>query len=296
MKRDQLRDSRPPFYQIDHDLLDRSLSAYAIAGYNVLARHADRQRQCFPSVRHIAKLLSIGVGSVRRALDDLIAVKAIRQTPRTDEHGDRTSNLYELLPLWKGGCSATDTPVPPQIHGVPLQTHGCSATDTELDPIELEPMKEREASARDPLWVRFTQGFRTRYGHIPRRSSSQKRGWMELVGMHTPGLLAAKIDAWWGHPLPHNFVGNRTVGAFVQWFDDISVPSAEPAHTTLPVADWRSEMLEGTPLGVRKLQELFDDVTEPDARVRTLVQGGYAHDDNDAQRIVDVCDTALARG
>lgn len=135
MTQSTLSDLRAPFYQVEHDLLDRGLSPSAIAVYNVLARYAGRDRRCFPSIRSMAKSLGIGKTSVERALSDLQAKSVIRVTPRYDSCGDRTSNLYDLLPLSGGGCPATGTPVPSQVHG-------CPATGTELYPIEQDELKQ----------------------------------------------------------------------------------------------------------------------------------------------------------
>lgn len=293
MMRDSLRDLRSPFYVVEHELLDRGLSVNAIAVYNVLRRHADRRRQCFPGIRAIARSLGIGKTSVGRALEELRTTNVIRVIGRIDVHGDRATNLYNLLPAEEWGCPATGTPVPPQVHGVPLQVHGCPATGTELYPIEQEPQKKSVERSPDPLWESFSQGFRLRLGHLPKRSSAQKRAWAELVAMHPPDLILAKIDAWWDYHCPR-LDGSRSAGAFLQWFDDIPIPAPRPAREAARAVDWCSEMLHGTPRGIRKLHELLDDVTEPDARIRTLIHGGYAHDETEAQQIIAACGAALA--
>lgn len=292
MSRDILRDLRPPFYQIEHELLDRGLSANAVAVYNVLRRHANQRQQCFPSIRKIARSLRLGVATVRRALDELIGASVIRQTPRIGPRGDRTSNLYELLPILPEGCSATDTRVPLQIHRVPQQIHGCSATGTELYPIEQELVKESVPNDSDPLWKHFCAGFLSQNHHTPRRSTVQKTTWNELIGMHSADLITAKIDAWWNYQSPR-LDGNHSVGAFLQWFDDI--PLAVHHLTIEPGGLNRATALQsGTAVGRQVYEGVVGDLADRDAKIRTLIAYGFAQGESDARRLVELYEPPCA--
>lgn len=295
MTRSYLKDSRPPFFWCEKRLLELGLDPNAIAVYCVLAWHADSHRRCFPSQRRIANILHIGHTTVNRALGRLVEVGAIGLTRRKSHHGDNDSNEYELRLLTPVGCSATGTPVPPQEHGVPVQEHGCSATGTELDSIEQDlPKRGAQAPMSEPLLEHFAAGFRQRNGHSCSLKERQKREWERLRGMHLEPLLRAKIDAWWDHPLPPTFRGNRTFGAFLQWFDDIPVNGTAPAAPGISrtAEQWAAEMHSGSSAGRQHYHELTDGISDPAAKRQTLRLYGGIHDDDVIDAIIAACDDA----
>lgn len=66
---------------------------------NCLALHCNKDGQCFPSIKTIAKECGYSVNTVKRALDDLVKAGFITKEPRFDterKHGGQTSNLYTL--------------------------------------------------------------------------------------------------------------------------------------------------------------------------------------------------------
>jgi predicted transcriptional regulator len=66
---------------------------------NCLALHCNKEGQCFPSIKTIAKECGYSVNTVKRALDDLVKVGFITKEARFDterKHGGQTSNLYTL--------------------------------------------------------------------------------------------------------------------------------------------------------------------------------------------------------
>lgn len=90
------------FYWIDPQVLDRygpELKAQGIAVYNALAKHADKTRRCWPSVRKIATLTGMSERSVQRALNRLVALGLIDIESRYTPWGDMDTNIYTLLPL-----------------------------------------------------------------------------------------------------------------------------------------------------------------------------------------------------
>lgn len=66
---------------------------------NCLALHCNKEGQCFPSIKTIAKECGYSVNTVKRALDDLVKAGFITKEARFDterKHGGQTSNLYTL--------------------------------------------------------------------------------------------------------------------------------------------------------------------------------------------------------
>jgi len=290
MTRSYLEDSRPPFFQCQNRILELGLDAYAIAVYCVLAKHADRQRRCFPSQRRIAKILGISTSTVNRALKTLRAHGAIRWTVRQSEHGDRDSHLYELIQIPEQGRSATDTPVPPDEHGVRPQIHGCSPGNTEQYPIEQYSLKgEGKQPPADTILDQFEEGFKKRCGHKPTITAKQQERWRRLRASHPADLIAAKIAAWWDYPLRHDFTGNRTLAAFLQWFDDIPVNgTTPPPGQVLTPDEIRQQIRDGTSAGRSLFQSQFGGLEE-DAQIRMLIKDHIAKDEDDAKRIIAAC-------
>ncbi|KNY29495.1 helix-turn-helix domain-containing protein [Pseudobacteroides cellulosolvens] len=66
---------------------------------NCLALHCNKDGQCFPSIRTIARECGYSVNTVKRALDDLVKAGFVVKEARFDKerkHGGQTSNLYTL--------------------------------------------------------------------------------------------------------------------------------------------------------------------------------------------------------
>lgn len=66
---------------------------------NCLALHCNKDGQCFPSIRTIARECGYSVNTVKRALDDLVKAGFVVKEARFDKerkHGGQTSNLYKL--------------------------------------------------------------------------------------------------------------------------------------------------------------------------------------------------------
>lgn len=66
---------------------------------NCLALHSNKEGQCFPSIKTIAKECGYSINTVKRALDDLVEAGFVVKEARFDterKHGGQTSNLYTL--------------------------------------------------------------------------------------------------------------------------------------------------------------------------------------------------------
>lgn len=77
------------------------LPARAVNVYCYLKNRANKQNQCFPAIRTIAKDLHLSDSTVKRALNDLEHAGFIKRENRFRIHNKRTygktSNLYTVL-------------------------------------------------------------------------------------------------------------------------------------------------------------------------------------------------------
>ena len=90
-------------YLTDNAIIDDfgpKIGAHGVAVYHALNRFADRQTgECWPKIKKIGAKLRLSESSVKRTLHVLKAVGLITIEPRWSEDGDRTSNLYTLIPV-----------------------------------------------------------------------------------------------------------------------------------------------------------------------------------------------------
>lgn len=75
---------------------DERLPRRAKAVYMYLRDRADKQGQCWPGIRTIAKDLHYSTSTVKRAVADLVCSGYLEKEDRFRENGGRTSNLYVL--------------------------------------------------------------------------------------------------------------------------------------------------------------------------------------------------------
>lgn len=64
--------------------------------YMYLRDRSNKQGQCWPGIKTIAKDLNLSRSTVKRALDDLYHADLVEKTQRKRENGSLTSNLYSL--------------------------------------------------------------------------------------------------------------------------------------------------------------------------------------------------------
>ena len=77
-------------------IYDLGLSHKAVAVYCYLANRADKNGECFPSVRRIAEDLSIHKSTVYRAFTELENRGLLERIPRYHIQGGRRSSLYRV--------------------------------------------------------------------------------------------------------------------------------------------------------------------------------------------------------
>ena len=77
-------------------IYDLGLSHKAISVYCYLANRADKNGECFPSVRRIAEDLSIDKSTVYRAFNELEERNLLERKARYHTQGGRRSSLYKI--------------------------------------------------------------------------------------------------------------------------------------------------------------------------------------------------------
>jgi predicted transcriptional regulator len=84
-------------------IYDLGLSHKAIAVYCYLCNRADKNGECYPSVRRISEDLSLAKATIFRAFNELEENGLLERFPRYHPQGGRRSSLYRL----KGEISKT---------------------------------------------------------------------------------------------------------------------------------------------------------------------------------------------
>lgn len=149
----ELHDKRKPgWFWMDDGIIEtygKRIAPYGIAVYALLAKHANKDSQAWPSLNTMVETLGISRQSIVRTLDKLIAEKLISKEMRTSAYGDFATNVYTLLPVQKGtshkdvGWSCEEVPTSHEDQRVrPHRGEGTSPG--RLEPEVLEPDKEKE--------------------------------------------------------------------------------------------------------------------------------------------------------
>lgn len=139
------------YFTIDNVLLDiygERLTPYGIAAYACLARFANSDQQCWPSMETIAKRTGMSSRHARRMIGLLAELNIISITPQynpqTKEH---TSNLYTLLDIVGGtdsesvgGTDQQSAPSDQQSHRTKPKKKGHTKEDKKKDYRPLEYM------------------------------------------------------------------------------------------------------------------------------------------------------------
>ncbi len=91
---------RLPFTLIENVVLeDQGLSPVNLLVYIALAKHADGEGVCWPSMARIGKLARCARGTVARSIAQLEARGYLKRTARFRPDGGVTSNVYRLTPM-----------------------------------------------------------------------------------------------------------------------------------------------------------------------------------------------------
>src|SRR3954469_1046811 len=93
---------RKGFFTIDNELLDHygaQLKAHGLAVYMALARFANQEGTCWPSLATIAKRTGMSRMQVIRELAKLQALGLIASEHQWGSKGEHRANIYTLLNL-----------------------------------------------------------------------------------------------------------------------------------------------------------------------------------------------------
>ena len=135
---------RLPFTLVENIVLeDQELGPVDILVYIALAKHADSEGTCWPSLATIARLARVCRSSVAQAIKRLEARGYLQRTARFRPDGGVTSNVYKLMPMEVKAypVAQADTPRPA---GAPAPVQ---QVDTNYIHLEPKPIKEREERA-----------------------------------------------------------------------------------------------------------------------------------------------------
>jgi GntR family transcriptional regulator len=126
-------------YLTDNAIIDDygpKIGAHGVAVYHALNRFADRQTGiCWPKIKTIGARLRLSESSVKRALLILKTVGLITIDPRWSDDGDRTSNLFTLIPLatiakrQQASATVEESPTAPVMDGGGVTQNPPGVTD-----------------------------------------------------------------------------------------------------------------------------------------------------------------------
>lgn len=94
----QRPDGKRPFIKVYRDFFtnDKLDNCYQKLVYIYLGKFANSDQKCFPSIRTLAGLASIGISKVKYTINELIQKGMIDKENRKKQDGSKTSNLYTL--------------------------------------------------------------------------------------------------------------------------------------------------------------------------------------------------------
>ena len=138
MKSDSIGERRRlPFTLIENIVLeDLTLGSVDLLVYLALAKHADSDGVCWPSLPSIAKLARVHRSSVSAALKRLETRGYLTRTARFRPDGGVTSNVYQLMPIEAKKYAPDgqkDTPPSPPERLAPVAQDDANYIHSELD-------------------------------------------------------------------------------------------------------------------------------------------------------------------
>jgi hypothetical protein len=139
---------RLPFTLIENIILeDHALGPVDILVYIALAKHADGEGTCWPSIATIAKVARVCRSKAFEAIKHLEACGYLRHTARFRPDGGVTSNAYQLMPMKAQKYPPIAQEAPPLL---PQQHPPVRQVNTNYTHLELDPSKERAQLAPRP--------------------------------------------------------------------------------------------------------------------------------------------------
>ena len=157
------------FALIPEWVLYADITSAAVRVYCVLHRYAnDNTGKCHPSRKSIAAKARIGLSTVDRSIDELIALGAVTVRHRTSDSGDPTSNEYTVIvnrPL------STENRPP-----IGFEQTGLSKSDNQTKASMNESQEPNTSSSVD-------DGFDLFWSHYPRKvgKGAARKAWKTAI-------------------------------------------------------------------------------------------------------------------
>ena len=175
---------RLPFTLIENIILeDQALSRVDILVYLAIAKHADEEGTCWPSMATIGKLARCARETVARSLTHLEARGYLKRSARFRPDGGVTSNVYQLMPIEAQPYPVTQADTPRDLESHPPVRHDhTNYIQSEL--IQKNP--EREERVRLPAAKRSLPGQTPAPESVPSLSFLLKRMKQEAQARRAP--------------------------------------------------------------------------------------------------------------
>lgn len=174
------------------------ITASAVRVYAVLNRYANSDTgKCHPSRKSIAAKARIGLSTVDRAIDELVAFGAVTVRHQKSETGDHTSNEYTLK--MNRGLSTMNRPSPQN------EQTGLFKSDNQTIAILNQSQESESSSSNDDGFNQFWQMYPRKVGKDGARTAfkrARKKTSLEtiLAGLHLYNLTRPKETHYIAHP------------------------------------------------------------------------------------------------
>jgi hypothetical protein len=184
---------RLPFTLIENIVLeDQELGAVDVLVYLALAKHADDEGTCWPSLATIGKVARCGRTAALKSIATLEAHGYLKRKNRFRPDGGVTSNFYQLLSL-KAEKHPVHQADPPRPHRelAPVHVVNTNYIQSEQDPDE---ERERQAEEAFPLPVSAESGLSLPSAPLPEPETLRarlQRVARETIGAETPHVVYA---------------------------------------------------------------------------------------------------------
>lgn len=157
-----------------------SVSANALKLFCVLARYANSDGRCWPSVATIAERLGATDRSIQRWMAELVEAGAVVKHPRTTELGDSDTNDYEL----RFADPRHRTPVsPPRVESVARGRDGTVARGRDRAVTLTRATRNESQSERENTHVCDPDNTRQRVRRAARRVQAED-GWERFRSLY----------------------------------------------------------------------------------------------------------------
>lgn len=212
-------------------ILYGDLSSNAVRVFGVLNRFANSDTgKCHPSRKSIAHKARIGLSSVDRAIDELVAFGAVTVKHRTASNGDPTSNEYTLYMM--GGLSNLNRPTPNLNRGTPkFEQTGLSKSDNQTIAIMNESQEPYSSSSVDDGFTEFWALYPRKVG-----KGAARKAWKgALKKTDATSIIDAVTLYRITCPKDPQYVAHPASWLNAErWADETISPNPEPAPVTIP--------------------------------------------------------------